>query len=157
MKPNRVTSHKRAGIILLYLVGMLPVQLFTLGLIVDIGRVVYVQHSLGNVADSVAMAAASKFTSTGAFNQGEGRVAAVETFTMARSVGMVPNINLSSVELKSVDFPNPKAVTVSINYKMNGMLILAYFTGPDQGLNAGVIRRSAQVCNPQVDVCPYPV
>ena len=157
MTPRTRNSRRRAGIILLYIAGMLPVQLFTLGLIIDVGRIVYVQHSLGNVADTVAMAAASKFNSSGDFNQGEGRRLAAETFTMAKSVGMVPNVNLSNVELKSVDFPNPRTVTVTLDYRTNGMLILGFFNGSDSGLTSGLIQRSAQVCNAQVDVCPYPV
>lgn len=157
---------RRAVGFLFFVLCMLPVLFGALGLATDFGRLIIAYRQVADTADTVALAGAHQFTTGGSqINQARARLAAQDTFDQALGGGGVPSM-LPAAESPvltnsgSLDQQGTR-ITVSIEYRLTGFVIVDYLAGQRNELDF-TITRTAEVCNSaQTDAskpryCAYP-
>jgi Flp pilus assembly protein TadG len=151
---------RRAVGFLFFILCMLPVLFGALGLATDFGRLIVAYRQVADTADTVALAGAHQIQGA-TINQARAQTAAAETFEQATGAGgrypsMLPAAEGARLSNPGTLSDNNTVLTVSIEYKMTGFVIVDYLAGKRNEFT-NTITRTAEICNSaQGDQCTYP-
>lgn len=159
VRPNQARRRRdRRGIAFVWtLLVVFPLMLFGLGMGVDFTRVIITGRDMATATHAAALAAAYQFEPGAARISPEQALgAAVETMCVAQQVGAVdgtspgaswtvacPGGGTTSVR---VQVDSPTTVRVSVNYRVEDLLLLDYFGYDDV---EQTVTRTAAVCDPR--------
>jgi hypothetical protein len=152
--------RRRGAGVIVFAAIMIPTALFALALTTDYGRVVLAVRQAADVADSVALAAASARSDEGdTLDAAEGTRRALATYQMAKSERMFSPAVRTKLNPGDIVFsPDGRSVRVKISWQVPVLPLVKLFSPGFDGID-GIATRSARICIAETDSrpCAYPV
>lgn len=146
----------------MFLLVMLPFTLLGVALAADYSRALLAKRQAGNVADTVAMAAATSFAEGSQLTELDPRQAeerAKDMFAQAVATGMLPKsleASLTAVQVSS----DRRNVSVTLKFSVPELFVVRAIAPGAETQLSGQVTRQARVCIPEETSdpgCAYPV
>lgn len=151
---------RRGGGVVVFAAILFPAAIYGLAVTADHGRVVLAARQAGDLADTVAMAAASTRTANGdTIEVFSSRRIATETFNYAITAGMLsPAVN-AELRADEITYSSDRtSVTVKVRWHVGSPPLIEFFFPDFQGIH-GSATRTTKVCDTETSgrPCAYPL
>jgi Flp pilus assembly protein TadG len=138
-----LSRRRRGATILLFLLVMIPFAMLSMMMAADMTRLIDAQRQAGYVAAAAATAGSLQYEGPSSqLNRRTAQTVAVQTAQANFNAGALRH----GIEPQAVATATARQVTVTVSYKLDGLIIAQYFVGPDQRLRG--VTRVAEVCHP---------
>ena len=137
------TSGRRGATILLFLLVLIPFAMLSMMLAADMTRLIDAQRQAGYVAAAAATAGSLQYRGVSSeLARSEAQTVAVQTARASFAAGALRH----GIEPQVVASATDRQVTVTVTYRLDGLIIAQYFIGPDSRQRG--VTRVAEVCRP---------
>lgn len=139
----RPARRRRGATILLFLLVLIPFAMLSMMMAADMTRLIDAQRQAGYVAAAAATAGSLQYSgATTRLDRGAAQTVAVQTARANFDAGALRHGIEPQVTASATD----RQVTVTVTYRLDGLIIAQYFVGPDRARRG--VTRVAEVCRP---------